>query len=439
MHNSWRFNDFYAYWLAGRLVAHGQNPYDLAAFADLARAEDIPSVVGGGYSYPPLFAVLMVPLATLPFETAGWVFTTGSALAFGVTVTWLLHATPALKSATWRRRAVGALAVGVYPPITSSLFIGQVNLFVLGLLAFGLLGGTSMPRLISVGLVLGLAASIKLVPAVLLVPLLLARRWAPPVGMLVAVVVGLAYAGLAAPQSLGGTGSLTALFGSDAYWTNQSLNGFASRLFVDSDRTRAIWPDPKLIPYMTATLTTLLALATGSTLWRARRALGCQRALDLALALVLVAATAGAPKTSFNNHAPALLAAWILLARSPAGFSGLPLVERWLLGGWIAGALVSMILEPVHDPFDGALGALRSLATSSALYGLLCLWIVLRRQLLGVAQQLTASDTFGATFDRYAPACSGYGSSTCGPLARGGCRAWLRWGKRLRWRRPHHD
>src|ERR1051325_4179920 len=94
--NDWRFNDFYAYWLAGRLVARGQNPYDLAAFADLARAVGIPSVVGGGYSYPPLFAVLMEPLAALPFEIAGWVFTAGSAIAFGITATRLLRATPAL-------------------------------------------------------------------------------------------------------------------------------------------------------------------------------------------------------------------------------------------------------------------------------------------------------------------------------------------------------
>ena len=66
---------------------------------------------------------------------------------------------------------------------------------------------------------------------------------------------------------------------------------------------------------------------------------GCQDALDVALALVLVAATAGAPKTSFNNYAPALLAAWVLLARSPVGLSGLPLAERWLLAGWVVGML----------------------------------------------------------------------------------------------------
>jgi hypothetical protein len=128
-------------------------------------------------------------------------------------------------------------------------------------------------------------------------------------------------------------------------------------------------------------------VATGWTLWRVRRAMHCQRALDLALALVLVAATAGAPKTSFNNHAPALLAAWVLLARSTAGFKGLRLLDRVLLGGWVAGALTWLILEPLREPVAGALGALGSLLTSSALYGLLCLWIVLRRQLSEVPRQ----------------------------------------------------
>jgi hypothetical protein len=438
--NSWRFNDFYAYWLAGRLVAGGQNPYDLAAFAELARAVGIPSVVGGGYSYPPLFAVLMVPLAALPLETAGWIFTIGSALTFGSTVAVLLRATPALATATWRRCALVALAMGAYPPITTSLVIGQVNLLVLGLLVFALRGGASRPRLIAAGLALGLAASIKLVPGVLLVPIVLARRWQPAVGMLVAVALSLIYAALVAPQALRGSGSLAALFEPDPYWTNQSVNGFASRLLLDSDRTHAIWPDVVPTQPVTATLTALLAVATGWTLWRARRALVSQRALDLVLALVLVAATAGAPKTSFNNHAPALLAAWLLLARPATGLaSGLQTVDRWLLGGWLAGALVWVTLEPVRDPFDGALGALRSVITSSALYGLLCLWIVLRRQLLRVARQfdrtLTASDTFVAGFDRYTPACSEYVNSTPGPLAGRGSRAGLRWGQRPRWRR----
>ena len=195
MKNGWRFNDFHAYWLAGRLVARGQNPYDLAAFGELARIEGIPSVVGGGYSYPPLFAVLMEPLAALPFATAGWVFTTGSVLAFGITVTGLLRSTPAFASATWRRRAAGALALGLYPPIITSLFIGQVNLIVLGLLAFGLFGGASMPRTIAAGLALGLAAGIKLVPGLLLVPLLLARRWTLATGMLLAIFLSLVWPG----------------------------------------------------------------------------------------------------------------------------------------------------------------------------------------------------------------------------------------------------
>jgi hypothetical protein len=44
-------------------------------------------------------------------------------------------------------------------------------------------------------------AGLKLVPAVLLVPLLLARRPGAGVGMLVAVVMGLAYAALPARLS----------------------------------------------------------------------------------------------------------------------------------------------------------------------------------------------------------------------------------------------
>jgi hypothetical protein len=281
---------------------------------------------------------------------------------------------------------------------------------------------------------------------VVLLPLLLARRWTLAAGMLGAIVLSLVAAGLAAPQALGGTGALVALFNSDSSWTNQSLNGFASRLFLDSDRTRAIWADGAPIPYVTAGLTTVLALATGWTLWRTRRALVAQQpALDLAMAMVLVAATAGASKTSFNNHTPALLAAWLLLARpSLAVATGLQTIDRWLLGGWLAGALESLILEPVRDPFDGALATVRTVLTSSALYGLLCLWLVLRRQLLRVARQfertLTASDMFVPAIDSYTAARSGHGKATPGPLAGSGSRrAGLRWGQRPRRGRPDED
>lgn len=385
--NTWVFNDFHAYWLAARLVARGQSPYDFAAFTDLARSSGIPSVVGMGYSYPPFFAVVMVPLASLPFDIAARVFAGGSALVLGVTIAGLLRAAPALASTTWRRTAASALAMGLYPPIISSLVMGQVNLFVLALVAFGMLGGHSLPRMIAAGVALGVAAGVKMVPIVLLFPLLLARRSVIALSMLGAIVATVVFSSLAAPEAMRGTESLGGLFDADPYWTNQSLNGFGSRLFLEGDRTHALAADNRVsISVVSPALVVVLALATGWVLWSARRGLGKQRVLEVALAFALVAATAGAPKTSFNNHAPALLGAWMLLARPAASGGGLQGIERWLMGSWILGALALAGIEPLNDPFEGVLGALRTLATSAALFGLLGLWLVLGRQLHRLAR-----------------------------------------------------
>jgi hypothetical protein len=383
--NSWRFNDFYAYWLAGRLVATGHSPYDSVAFVDLARNEGL-DPVGIGYSYPPLFAVLMVPISTLPPATAAWIFTAVSVAAFGLATSAILQATPYLATAPRLQRAATALAVGLYPPVTASLVIGQVNLLILSLMSLGILAlgqthRTSGWRELAAGAALGVAACIKLVPGAMVVPLVLARRWRSVAAMLIAAGVTLVFAGVIAPNALRGSGSLVGLLYPDAYWTNQSINGFVTRFVQDSDRTRAIAVD--FLPPVPATvvLTAAFALATIGMLLRRKRDLDHPATLDLALAFVLVAATAGAPKASFNTHVFALLGVALLTLRLPEGARNLAPTDVLLLGLWLAGAVVQACLEPLKDTVEGPLGTLRTLGTSSALYGLVALWLLLGRRL----------------------------------------------------------
>jgi len=54
----------------GRLVMEGRSPYDLGALRELAAQQHLSLQVGGGYSYPLPFALVMVPFAALPFGAA---------------------------------------------------------------------------------------------------------------------------------------------------------------------------------------------------------------------------------------------------------------------------------------------------------------------------------------------------------------------------------
>src|SRR5205085_1582566 len=124
-------------------------------------------------------------------------------------------------------------------------------LVVLALFGFGMLlvmpGGRDA---VAGGVAVGLAAVVKIVPAVVAVPLLMAGRRREAVALLVTIVAALAVSAELAPVAGAGTGRLVDLLGPDAYFTNQSINGFLSRLVLASDRSLPLVPgafDPQLV------------------------------------------------------------------------------------------------------------------------------------------------------------------------------------------------
>ncbi len=133
-----------------------------------------------------------------------------------------------------------------------------------------------------------------------------------------------------------------------------------------------------------AILTIGLAGATAGILWRARKRLRTTDGLAVALALTLVGATAGAPKTSFWNTALLLVAVGLLLYASAPDLNlgALDRVERRLLLAWLATAFLQplvWIIGPLPPgPAAGAVVILGSLS----LYGTLALWWLLGRRLL---------------------------------------------------------
>jgi len=388
------FNDFHDYWLAGKLVLAGQSPYDIQALRDLARTEHLSFLVGGGYSYPLPFAIFMVPFALLPFNLSLAVFQGVSIALFGLTVAVWIGWAHGWEPNLARRRLALALAAGFYPPVFGTVASGQANLILFPLLAGGLalaIAGTAPQRRAIGGVLLGLAAIVKLVPGIVVAPLVIGRRWGGVFGTVLGALGALVAATLLAPWAAQGSGGLTSLLEPDSYFTNQSINGFVTRLVNPSDRTAPPFAhafDPRLPMLL---LTAAFGLVTLALLWRARGQLTARRGLALGLALALVAGVIGAPKNSFWNQAFTLLAVGLLLAVDAADLRlrSLGRADLILLGIWLGGAFVWTLLWMFPPSKTGALPALVTLAESSSLYGMLALWLVLARRLI---MPLTATE-----------------------------------------------
>ena len=380
-------NDFHDYWLAGRLILQGHSPYDMVALERLAQSEHLTFTLGGGYSYPLPFAVAMVPLAALPFGLALAAFNAVSLAAFGLTVAVWVDWAHSRLAASSRPLLLAAVAAGLYPPVYGTVVMGQANLILFPLLGLGVvlaLDGTTAARRFWGGTLLGLAAIVKLVPGALVVPLALGRRAGAAVGIVAGALGTVAVTALAVPWAAAGSTGLASLFDPDSFYTNQSINGFVTRLVSSSDRTAALWNgafDPR--PVMFA-LTGALALATLAVLWRARGRLADRRGAAIGLGLALVAGIIGAPKESFWNQAIALVAVGLLLAvETPDLRVGrLGRIDRALLCIWFGTAILWAAQWAIEPPADGQLGSVVTLLWSSSLYGMLALWLLMARRLI---------------------------------------------------------
>jgi hypothetical protein len=379
-------NDFHDFWLAGKLILQGQSPYDSAALAELAQREGLGFLVGGGFSYPLPFAVAMVPFAMLPFAVAVTAFNTISLALFGLTVAAWLGWAHGWAPAGSRRRLVAALAAGLYPPVYGTVAMGQANLVVFPLLGIGTvlaLDGATSARRFWGGLLVGLAAIVKLVPGVVVAPLGLGRRFGAALGIAAGMLGALAAAVLVAPWAAAGSGGLASLLDPDAFYTNQSINGFVTRLVVPSDRSVPLWTggfDPR--PVMLVA-TAAFGLVTLAVLWRARGRMVTRRGAALGLGLALVAGIVGAPKESFWNQSIALVAVGLLLAVEAPDLRlrTLGRTDLGLLGAWFGSALVWAAVWVIEPPASGPLAPIVTLAWSSSLYGLVALWCLLVRRL----------------------------------------------------------
>lgn len=257
--------DLDVYRLGARALLDGTTLYG-PGFPTTGFGLDLPFI------YPPLAAVLFVPLAVIPMPVASFVVTVTS----GLLALWLYAQTQRLLDASshgwWLAAAVPVVLV--LDPVRMTLMLGQVNILLLAVVAIDTMGGADRR---SRGVLVGLAAAVKLTPLVFVVWFLIRgdRRAAATAG---ATFVGATVLGhLIAPAE------------SVQYWTtqlfrldpmlspatigNQNLRAVAERLGLDPPGATALW----------------LVLAAGTAVLAVVAARRCVRAGEPLLGVLMIA------------------------------------------------------------------------------------------------------------------------------------------------------
>jgi alpha-1,2-mannosyltransferase len=228
--------DLQVYRMGGQAVLDGRPLYELAYAHD-----------GLPFTYTPFAALVFVPLALAGWTGGALVMTFASLAALVRTAQLVARATvptgfhPRVSPAL-RTTLLVVFGLSIWPTLSTTQF-GQVNLVVLWLVVEDLLGRGRVARW--GGLLIGIAAGLKLTPALFIVFLLVTRRTRQAT---IAVLAG------------GGTVALGAVVQPASAWTywtdtffesnrvgtpqylgNQSLNGIVHRVVGPDGSTTVLW------------------------------------------------------------------------------------------------------------------------------------------------------------------------------------------------------
>lgn len=303
--------DFLVYRYGAALAAHGGDIYA----ADIT-GDGLP---GLPFTYPPFAAVALLPttLGTWRLASVLWSAATLAVLA------WVVHrALPA----RWRKPAPYAaalLAAGSTTVIGQHLDFGQINVLLMGLVLADLYRrddswlGRALPR----GVLVGVAAAIKLTPALFIVFFLVTRQWRP---------AGFAALGFAAATAIGAI-AYPAM--SMDFWT-QVIFSLSDRvdlggLFTTSGNN-SISGSLAAAGAPAALTAAAVLIAAVASLWAARHAFRAGRTVDSWL-IVGLGATLVSPVSWIHHWVYLVPAAVVLIVRHRHRRGLRPLVALVLL------------------------------------------------------------------------------------------------------------
>jgi alpha-1,2-mannosyltransferase len=213
-----------------------------------------------GFTYPPFGALVLVPFAVLPKWAAIVLYTVLTFGAIVVTTYWLVA--PVVRRHGWSLLFVMVFALTVIStlePMRETYTFGQINMLLILLVLVDLL--VLVPNQSKwAGVCIGLAAAIKLTPAIFILYLLLSRR---------------RRAGLMAIGSAAGATLLSAAiapraswaFWTDTLWRGEGLGNAAYTFNQSIYAMLARFGSPNTVLWVALVLVTVVF-----GLWRARRA-----------------------------------------------------------------------------------------------------------------------------------------------------------------------
>jgi hypothetical protein len=362
--------DFKAYYIAADMLRAGKDFYDVEQQAQEVQARGLP-LNESYYIYPPLLAILFVPMTVLPMESAAQAWFFLNMALYGACLAVL---TRALRLG--RHRAILPLLwilAFLFPPALYTLYKGQVNIVVLFLLCL-LYYACSHGRAVFAGLTLGLASMIKVVPVLLLPLYLWKRQYLLGVTALVTIaviaIVGFAMVG-AGPHQTYLYSVLPRLAKPRPNPANQSLGGFFGLLFIANPYSWHVVNSPSVWNLLTGTTSAAVLGALAFLLFKQGRAASNA---DLEFGVVM------ASLPLISNIA------WIdmfVLLVFPYAVLCKYALDRRLARGWVtltalSAALISFPrLQDLINPFLAAESPLirNPLVMGLPLYGAVILWL----------------------------------------------------------------
>lgn len=367
--------DFKAYYIAADMLRTGKDFYDVEQQKQEVEARGLPPNESF-YIYPPLLAILFLPLTTLPIHTAAQVWFFLNLILYVVSLVVL-----------WRTLDLGRLSrhlgllctlAFLFPPALFTLYKGQVNILVLLLLALTLLCYKS-ERPILAGLFLGLGAMVKLMPLLLLLYFMWRRKTAVAAAALATVlligIAGLILIGIH-PHLTYLTEVMPSLTQPHPNPSNQSIGGFFSLLFTGNDYTDYYVNNLALWKMLTVSFS-LAAIACVTALCSRDQARPPREDLEIGLVVTTMPLVAS---IAWVDTLVILVLPYAALLALLAGCSHLSRRSRRAVRAGIV-ASVLLVSSPRFVDVIGGLGGSQSallrnpLLVSLPFYGLLILWM----------------------------------------------------------------
>ncbi|WP_132994221.1 glycosyltransferase 87 family protein [Gordonia zhaorongruii] len=240
-----------AVWLLGRegegfidLEVYRIGIHTLGAGGDLYG--QLPETAAGAelpFIYPPFAVAALAPFAFSPWgvASAGLILASIGSLAAATYVVLRRMTLLSVRRAVWVTATATPVMLSL-EPVSETLMFGQVNLLLLGLVAVDCLARTAKwPR----GMLVGLAAAIKLTPAVFVLYFLIRREYRAAATAAVSGAVATAVMFLVLPHEsvkywFGGFGQMSGLSGSP-YAANQSIQAVLARLGTSEPMFTVFW------------------------------------------------------------------------------------------------------------------------------------------------------------------------------------------------------